>query len=148
MLPELGELDGIDVLVVEDEIDAVELLARILSTRGARVTSARDATSALALALSKRPGVVVTDLGLPDMDGYELVRRLRAEHGGSVGVVALTGFAATDYDCAASSGFDARLTKPLDIPRLIEAIKQAAKSARARARQEVPVDVGSDLVEA
>lgn len=132
-LPELGELDGIDVLVVEDETDAVELISRVLATRGACVTSARDASSALAFALPNRPDVIVTDLGLPDMDGYELVRRVRAEHGGRVGIVALTGFAARDFECGPTSGFDDRLTKPVDIPRLIKAVEQAARVARARA---------------
>lgn len=132
ILPELGELDGVDVLVVEDETDAVELVSRVLASRGARVTSARDAASALAFAVSNRPDVIVTDLGLPDMDGYELVRRVRAEHGGGVGIVALTGFAAKDYACTPSAGFDDRLTKPVDIPRLIKAVRQAASVARGR----------------
>ncbi len=132
VLPDLGELDGIDVLVVDDESDSVELLSRVLATRGARVTSARDASSALAYALPKAPDVIVTDLGLPDMDGYELVRRLRDAHGGKVGIVALTGFAAGDCECSASAGFDERLTKPVDIPRLIRAIQQASRGARAR----------------
>lgn len=135
ILPELGELDGIDVLVVEDETDAVELLSRVLVARGARVMSARDATSALAIAIPKRPEVIVTDLGLPDMDGYELVRRIRAEHGGSVGIVALTGFAAKDCECPQSTGFDERLTKPVDISRLIRAIQHASNAARTRSER-------------
>ncbi len=128
----LGKLDGLHVLVVEDEIDAVELLSRVLSTRGARVTCARDATSALALAHAERPDVIVTDLGLPDMNGFELVRRIRTAHGGRVGIVALTGFAAKDVACGPASGFDERLTKPVDIPRLIDAIQSAARCARVR----------------
>jgi CheY-like chemotaxis protein len=119
--------------VVEDESDAVELLSRVLATRGASVTSARDASSALAFALPNPPDVIVTDLGLPDMDGYELVRRVRAEHGGGVGIVALTGFAAKDYECTPSAGFDERLTKPVDIPQLIKAVQEAASMARNRA---------------
>jgi CheY-like chemotaxis protein len=132
ILPELGELDGLHVLVVEDELDAVELLSSVLSTRGARVTSARAGTAALSLALAAPPDVIVTDLGLPDMDGFELVRRIRAVHGGSVGIVALTGFAANDAACGSSTGFDERLTKPVDIPRLIEAVEGAARRARLR----------------
>lgn len=132
MLPELGELDGLDVLVVEDESDAVELLSRVLANRGANVTSARDASSALAFALPNAPDVIVTDLGLPDMDGLELVRRIRAEHGGAVGIVALTGFSAKDCECTPSAGFDEWLTKPVDISRLVRAIQQAARSRRGR----------------
>jgi PAS domain S-box-containing protein len=132
ILPELGELDGLHVLVVEDELDAVELLSSVLSARGARVTSVRAGAPALSLALADPPEVIVTDLGLPDMDGFELVRRIRAVHGGSVGIVALTGFTAKDVACGPSTGFDERLTKPVDIPRLIEAVESAARRARMR----------------
>lgn len=140
LLPELGELDGIEVLVVEDETDAVELLARVLAARGAKVTAARDATSALCLALSRPPDVIVTDLGLPDMDGYELVRRLRLEHGRSVGVIALSGFTAKDSEPAGD--FDERLMKPVDISRLTRAIQRAASAARSFAS--APADGGLD----
>lgn len=134
LLPDLGEagdLAGISVLVVDDEPDAVDLLARVLSTRGARVMSARDAASALALAVASPPDVVVTDLGLPDMDGGQLVGHLRAALGSTAGIVVLTGFGVNSG--AACPDCDARLTKPVDIRALVRAIRASARRGAASA---------------
>lgn len=140
LVPDHRELEGIEVLVVDDEADAVELLAQVLAARGATVASARDGSSALGLALSKRPDVVVTDLGLPDMDGYELARHLREEYGHGIGVVALSGFAAKDGE--PDGDFDERLLKPVDIGRLLRAIQKAHRGAltsRAEPGRHVPI---------
>lgn len=109
------------VLVVEDNVDAAESLAEILAIAEHRVSVARDGETALAHAFVAPPEVVLCDIGLPDLDGYEVARRLRAdERTARTYLVALTGYGqAADRDRAREAGFDLHLTKPVD-PRTLE----------------------------
>ena len=108
------------VLIVEDNDDARQMLHEALAYGGHDVREARDGTSGLALAAESRPDVALIDIGLPDLDGYEVARRLRAAPGGRrMGLIAITGYGqAEDQRRAYEAGFDAHLTKPVAPERL------------------------------
>jgi CheY-like chemotaxis protein len=105
-----------EVLVVEDNPDAAETLADILSLLGHHVRIATDGRSGLALARDLQPDVVLCDIGLPDMDGYEIARTIRADETlRGTRLVALTGYAQPeDRQRALDAGFDAHAAKPLE----------------------------------
>jgi signal transduction histidine kinase/FixJ family two-component response regulator len=112
------------VVVVDDNRDAAELVADVLSSAGHDVSVAHDALQALSLIARVKPGVVVLDIGLPVMDGYELASRIREAFGeNSPRLVAVTGFG-LDEDRARSRdiGIDTHLVKPVDVQKLIEAV--------------------------
>jgi two-component system CheB/CheR fusion protein len=103
------------VLVVDDNRDAAESLGMLLRLWGHEVRTAHDGRSGLKAALSYRPQVVLLDIGLPGLDGYEVARRLREEFGGAALLVAMTGYGREeDRRRAEEVGFDAHLTKPAD----------------------------------
>jgi CheY-like chemotaxis protein/anti-sigma regulatory factor (Ser/Thr protein kinase) len=117
------------VLVVDDNVDAAESLALMLRAVGHEVRTAHDGPAALREAGALRPEVVLLDIGLPGMDGYEVARRLRQQEGlGQALVVALTGYGQEeDRRRAAAAGFDVHLVKPADP----EAVQQLVARARA-----------------
>jgi CheY-like chemotaxis protein len=123
----LRDLSGTYVLVVDDEPDARELLKRILSECHAEVAMAANADEALACIRARIPDVVVTDLGMPVVDGFELLQRIRAlgpEHGGNVPALALTAFARSgDRMRALQAGFWAHISKPVEPTELIAAVE-------------------------
>ena len=101
------------VLLVEDNADGREALEIVLEQRGLRVRTAADGGEALALARAELPDVALIDIGLPDMDGYELAERLRAlPRGDEIRLIALTGFSA-HQERSTAAGFDAHLVKPV-----------------------------------
>jgi PAS domain S-box-containing protein len=108
------------VLVVDDNDDAADLLADVLSALGHDVSKAHDGPSALAMAAQHRPSLALLDIGLPVMDGYELARRLRAMEGlGGIKLVAVTGYGQeSDRRRSKDAGFDAHLVKPIDLEAL------------------------------
>jgi CheY-like chemotaxis protein len=108
------------VLIVEDNDDMRQMLHEALTFSGHVVREARDGATALAVAAELRPDVALIDIGLPDLDGYEVARRLRAAPGGRrMGLVALTGYGQPeDQRKAFDAGFDAHLTKPVAPERL------------------------------
>ena len=112
------------VLLVEDNDDARQMLEAALAASGHRVRAARDGAGGLALAAQSPPDVALIDIGLPDMDGYELARRLRAERGCErVAMVAITGYGQSeDRRRAFEAGFAAHLTKPVTPERLRRAL--------------------------
>ena len=107
---------GRRVLVVDDNRDAADAMAVLLSVDGHEISTAYDGTTALASAAKSLPEVVLLDIGLPDVTGYEVARRLRALDGGDrITIVAISGWGqARDKQLAFDSGFDAHLTKPAD----------------------------------
>ncbi len=104
------------MLVVDDNVDAADSLAMMLQIYGHRVRTAFDGEGALSAVRAERPDAVVLDIGLPQMDGYEVARRLRAEPGGErILLIALTGYGqAGDRQKAMGVGFDHHLVKPVD----------------------------------
>ena len=104
------------VLVVDDNRDAAESLAMILSMSGHEVATAFSGALALERVHAFRPDVVLMDIGMPGMDGYEVARRLRADPATrDLMLVALTGWGqARDKDRALAVGFDRHFTKPVD----------------------------------
>jgi CheY-like chemotaxis protein len=108
------------VLIIEDNEDAAETLAQVLAIEGHRTRIAHDGTSGIALALELKPDVVLCDLGLPDLDGYEVARTLRSNGGlPRTRLVALSGYALPeDRQRARSAGFDAHVSKPARVSEL------------------------------
>ena len=104
------------VLVVDDNLDAAETLTMLLEFLGHTVQMAHDGPSALQQALAWQPDVVLLDIGLPGLNGYEVARRIRAEPSmASIVLVALTGYGQeSDRQCAHEAGFDHHLAKPAD----------------------------------
>src|SRR5690242_9069834 len=119
-------LDGVHVLLVEDDEDSRKLLSTILKRYGARVTSTKSAAEALEAFESDLPDVMISDIGMPDHDGYELIRRLRSlpvEKGGATPAIALTGYASKkDRERALSSGYQQHVAKPVEQADMIAAI--------------------------
>jgi len=120
------DLSGIKVLVVDDEADARDLIKRVLVECDAEVITAGTAAEALRLVDSDRPDVLVSDIGMPDVDGYELMRRLRALHGGAgirLPAIALTAFARSeDRTRALRAGFLVHVAKPVEPSELIATV--------------------------
>lgn len=106
------------ILIVDDNADAADSVAMLLQLDGHETRAAYSAATALELALSFAPEVVVLDIGLPDMDGYEVARRIKAMPL-QPRVIALSGYGRNDdREQSASAGFDAHLVKPVDMPLL------------------------------
>ena len=105
------------ILVVDDVIDTSESFAELLGLWGHEIRMVHDGSAALTIARSFRPDVVLLDIGLPGMDGYEVARRLRQEHADRpMRLVALTGYGQeSDRQQAREAGFDHHLVKPVDL---------------------------------
>jgi len=105
---------------VDDNDDARELLAGLLELQGYRIEAAGEAVGALEIAVRFQPQVVVLDLGLPEVDGWELARRLRQIDGlGQVRIIALTGYGSeVDRERSREAGIDVHLLKPVEISQL------------------------------
>jgi CheY-like chemotaxis protein len=114
------------ILVVDDNRDSAESLAMVLRLVGNDVRTAYDARQALVLAENYRPGLILLDIGLPGMDGYELARQIRSEPWSShMKLVALTGYAREeDRRRAEAAGFDHHLAKPVDFDALYKLVAQ------------------------
>jgi CheY-like chemotaxis protein len=114
------------VLIVEDHDDVASTMALLLRTLGYDVRHARDGAEALTTARDFLPAVVLLDIGLPDMDGYEVARRLRQEAElATTRLVALSGFDG-DEPRARQAGFDHQLVKPVQFDLLREILAHAA----------------------
>ena len=108
------------VLVVDDNVDAAELLGEVLELDGHEVSIVHDGVAALERVGTFAPDVVLLDIGLPGLDGYEVARRLRQRpEGADLRLVALTGYGqASDRQRSREAGFDAHLVKPVEIDAL------------------------------
>ena len=108
------------ILIVEDHRDALETLKMVLSAAGHEVQGAVNGQEAIEFASRLRPDVAIVDLGLPEMDGYEIARRLRLrDETRDVRIIALTGYGSPqDRKRVSEAGFDAHLLKPLDYEKL------------------------------
>jgi CheY-like chemotaxis protein len=130
-LPELG---GTHVLAVDDEPDALTMMKELLEAAGARVTTAKSAEIALNLIPTMHPDVLVADIGMPVMDGLELIRRLRQSDDSAVREIpaaALTAYVRSeDRTKALESGYSIYLAKPIDPAELVNAVKALAALRR------------------
>lgn len=114
---------GRRILLVDDNQDTVHSLSRLLKRRGHEVATAFDGTTALEVAQSFRPEVLLLDLGLPDVDGYELARRLRAGGFQHAPIIAISGYAQeSDRARSRAAGFNYHFAKPVDFEALAELI--------------------------
>jgi PAS domain S-box-containing protein len=124
-------LQELRILVVEDEADTLEFLARFLAGHGAQVMTASSANEALARLSDFDANLLISDIGLPEVNGYELLRRVRetdAGAGGGIPAIALTAYArAEDRAQAFRAGYQAHLAKPVEPTDLIAAIARIAQ---------------------
>jgi two-component system OmpR family response regulator len=129
-MPELG-LEAVRVLVVDDNRDAAESLALMLSLEGFRVETAEDGYAGLGLARTFRPRVILLDIGLPGMDGYQVARRLRDDpETARLSIVAVSGYGSEeDRERARAAGFDFHLVKPVDPERLMELLAALSQAS-------------------
>jgi CheY-like chemotaxis protein len=121
-----GALTGVKILLVEDEPDTRDAVQVFLAQQGANVIPADSARSAFDLYVASRPELIISDIAMPNEDGYSLIRRIRSDEktkGQSpVPAMAMTALASEpDRQLARDAGFDAHMTKPIDPDRLIEA---------------------------
>ena len=115
------KLDGVRALIVDDEGDALELIRRVLESQGASVTTVGSGEEALRLLERSEPDVIISDIGMPGMDGYQFMRRMRAAEPKDrrTPALALTAFARPDdRKHAILAGYQAHLAKPFDMAEL------------------------------
>ena len=116
-------LNGVQILVVDDDHDTREFVAFVLEQAGAKVEMASSATEALARLARSQPNLLLSDIGMPEMDGYMLIRQVRAlspDQGGKIPAIALTAFAGEmNQQQALAAGFQMHLSKPVEPEHLI-----------------------------
>ena len=131
-------LDGLHVLVVEDDEDTREVLTLGLSLYGADVVAVASAAEAVAELEKRVPDVILSDIGLPDEDGFQLIRRVRQmppSRGGRVPAVAVTAFTLKDDpDEAVRAGFQRHFRKPVDTHALFGAVSELGERGRVERR--------------
>ncbi|MBD2495704.1 ATP-binding protein [Nostoc sp. FACHB-280] len=119
-------LEGIKLLIVDDDVDTREFMAFFLEQQGAIVTTAASAHAAWEAIAQSPPDLLLSDLGMPDVDGYALIRKVRslpANQGGTIPAIALTAYAAeTTQQLVFAAGFQLHIAKPADPAKLITAI--------------------------
>ncbi|HJZ79473.1 MAG TPA: response regulator, partial [Pyrinomonadaceae bacterium] len=114
------------LMVIEDDVDTLEMLRATLATHGFRVTACESAAETLRLAPEQAFDLIISDIGMPAMDGFEMIRRLRQlKQYESVPAIALTGYAShKDAKAALASGFNAHVSKPVEPAELIALVNR------------------------
>jgi len=126
------------ILVVDDNADAADSLGMLLQVRGDDVRVAYDGLEALEIAREFGPDIVLLDIGMPRLSGYDVARRLREARGAAVTIVAITGWGQEeDRQRARDCGFDHHFTKPVDFEALIGVIEGTATRGTAAPRASV-----------
>ena len=137
-------LEGISVLIVEDDADSRDLLAMVLASRGAGVTAVETVREALGVAREARPDVIVCDLAMPGEDGFAFIRTLRsspADEAAAIPALALTAYARLeDRDRALRAGFQLHMSKPVEPRDFVDAV---ARLARRPTRQPLSSAAGT-----
>jgi CheY-like chemotaxis protein len=131
-------LVGVRVLIVEDDEDARGLLNRVLTSAEARVCEAEDVRGALDALESFQPNLVVSDIGIPGQDGYDLIREIRARgfDATRLPAIALTAFARSeDRDRALRAGYQRHLSKPVDVGQLVRAATSLTRNGGSDRRE-------------
>ncbi|MDZ7956253.1 ATP-binding protein [Nostoc sp. DedQUE09] len=130
----LSILNGLQILVVDDNADTRELIAFILEQSGGQVTAVSSVSEALEALERLKPHVMVSDIGMPDEDGYSLIRKLRAqetEQGEKILAVALTAFAREEeHKLALQAGFQVHLSKPVEPEELVKVVANLTKGSK------------------
>ena len=128
--PSKDALDGISILVLDDEKDSREIVKVILEEYGARVFLASSVSQAVNLVKSSHPQIIISDIGMPEEDGYSFIRKVRKlsdEEGGTTPAIALTAFARSeDRKNAFLSGFQVHVTKPVESDELVAVVVSLA----------------------
>ncbi|MBH8572235.1 response regulator [Nostocaceae cyanobacterium CENA369] len=128
------DLTGIRVLTVDDRPDVRELLTELLALYGAEILTVASAAEVLANLESFQPDVLVSDIGMPEVDGYTLLQQIRTlppEKGGQIPAIALTAYAREDdRQRAIASGYQRHVTKPLEPEQLVKAVVELARGKR------------------
>jgi two-component system CheB/CheR fusion protein len=129
------QLRNLNVLIVDDSVDTIEMLRKLLELEGAIPETAKTGSEALEILSQKKFDLLISDISMPEMDGFELLRRIRTELTiTQLPAVALTGFGrAEDARRADDEGFAAHLTKPIDLDTLIETIHHVLVSCEPEA---------------
>ncbi|MDP3719916.1 MAG: response regulator [Acidobacteriota bacterium] len=135
----LEHLHGVHILIVEDDADSRNVLALLLRKLGALVEAVASAREALDRLTARRPDVLVSDIGMPDEDGYSLIRQVRqmpADLARKLPAIALTAYARRqDAEAALGAGFDCHLPKPVAPAELIRAIKGIVEASNLSSRK-------------
>jgi len=120
------------VLLVEDDDDSRKLLSTMLKRNGARVTATKSVAEALNMFAQQLPDILISDIGMPDEDGYALIRKLRRlppDKGGLTPAIALTGYASKkDRERALEAGYHKHMAKPIEQADMIAAIASLTSS--------------------
>jgi PAS domain S-box-containing protein len=131
-------LEGVRVLVVDDEVDTLELLVFMLKEYGAKVRGVTEASEALLLISQWQPDLLLSDIGMPDVDGYMLIRQIReleSKLGRHIPAIALTAYAGeTDHQQILASGFQKHVTKPVEPAKLVNAIASLVEHQQGEKR--------------
>jgi CheY-like chemotaxis protein len=134
--PALINLANIRVLLVDDDVEQLQLVAELLAAANADVMTATSVGAAIRQLTQRVPDVIVSDIGMPDCDGYHFLRMVRARNpqdGGATPAIALTGNTTTeDQARAALAGYQIHLAKPLRLIELLVAINSLVDGRRAR----------------
>ena len=129
-----GCLANVRILIVDDDPDARDVVREVLELAGGSVVAVGSPRLAIASVSSWLPDLIISDIGMPEIDGYALLRSIRAlpaEEGGQIPALALTAYASPeDAERARRAGFQVFLTKPVDADRLVEAIAGLAATCR------------------
>jgi CheY-like chemotaxis protein len=145
-IPQSPDLNGIRILVVDDEPDAREMLRTVLEELGADVITASSANDAIDVLPTWKPNVLVSDIGMPEEDGYVLIKRVRglsAEVGGNIPAIALTGYVRVEERMRAlEAGYQMFVPKPVDVDELATIIvslldRGAAKSSTPELQEKI-----------
>lgn len=124
-------LEGLSVLIVDDDTDTLEMFSTMLSLQGARVRTATSAAEALEKLDQWRPDILVADIGMPDEDGYEFIRKVRRQpHSKDTPALAVTAYSSIhDRNRALSAGYHMHLAKPIELLEFVEAVANLAGRA-------------------
>jgi CheY-like chemotaxis protein len=134
-----GVLEGLRIVIVDDDPDARDLLETLLTQRNAEVFAGDSAAEAFDLLQRERPDVLISDIAMPEEDGYMLIRRVRvlsADEGGRTPALAVTAYAGrADRTRALEAGFDGHFAKPIDINSLVETLLDIRSAREPRGPQ-------------
>lgn len=124
----------LSILLVDDSLDTIQVLSWLLASKGLQVREVASVDQALEVIRAEPPDVIITDIGMPEQDGYDLLRLLRAEESlCHVPVIAATGYVGRrEQEQMAAAGFSAALSKPFDLTELLDTLERVAPQAERR----------------